>query len=137
MANNRAAIREALKVALSAETLAGLNVYTNRETSLWRSELPAILIYSNQESAVPENLQGRRYYRTLELTVEVRIEASEDASDSVDELLAVIEAIIEEEPTIGGTVQSTILTGTETRVDSEGEKDIGVGVLTYECKYIS
>jgi hypothetical protein len=135
MANNRANIRAALKNLLNEETTAGENVYSSRGTRYWKSELPAICIFSSQEPAQPANLQGTRYNRTLELTIEVRVEAGTDADDEVDSLLAEVEALIQEDPSIGGTVQSTILTSTEIRVDSEGEKDMGVGILTYECKY--
>ena len=139
MANNRAAIRSALANMLSGETAAEANVYPYRETNLWRSELPAILIYTNQEPAIPESLRGARYIRTLELTVEVRVEKgdSESVDDAVDTLLAEIETLVLADSSIGGTVLSTTQTNTEIRVDSDADRDIGVGVLTFECKYVS
>jgi len=137
MANNRAAIRTALKTILSGATTAGTNVYSHRETALWKSELPAILIYSNEESTVPESLRATRYVRTLQLTVEARVEATSNVDNTLDALLAEIETIIVANPSITATVLSTVQTNTEIRVESDGEKDIGVGVLTFECKYIA
>jgi CII-binding regulator of phage lambda lysogenization HflD len=135
--NNRTAIRSALTTLLSGETSAGTNVYANRYTSLWQSELPAILIYTRQESAVPEAMNQSRYIRTLELSIEVRVEASEDVDDSIDSIIGEIEDQLATDQSIGGTVLSSTQTNTEIRVDSDGEKDIGVGILTLECKYIS
>lgn len=137
MANNRTAIRAALKTMLSGNTSAGTNVYTHRETNLWQSELPAILIYSNQERAEPESLRHQRYRRTLELAVEVRVEASTNVDNTIDSLLASIETLVLADTSIGGTVLGTTLTSTEIRVESDAEKDIGVGILNYECLYIA
>ncbi len=137
MANNRPAIRSALKAMLSGNTGAGTNVYSHRQTRLWESELPAILIYSNQEPAQPESLRSTRSIRNLELTIEVRLEASANVDDEVDVLLGEIEVLIVANQSLSGTVLSTTLSNTEIRIDSEGQNDIGVGVLTYECKYVS
>lgn len=122
---------------LSGETDAGTNVYTSRETSLWKSELPAILIYTSQEPTAPESLSARRYIRSLELNIHVKIEATENVDDDLDELVSDIEELIDADQSLGGTVLSAVQTNTEIRVDSEGDKDIGVAIITFECKYIS
>lgn len=137
MANSRADIRSALQSMLSGATSAGTNVYSNRRTALWESELPAILIYSNQESATPESQRVLRYIRTLELLIEVRVQATTAVDDDVDDLLGEIEDLIYADPSIGGTVLKAIQTNTEFRVDSDADQDIGVGVLTFECQYIA
>jgi hypothetical protein len=138
MANNRSAIRDAIKALLLDETDAGANVYTSRTSPLWQSELPAILIYTEDESAKPESMRANsRSIRTLQVTIHAKIEASEDVDDDVDSLVAEIETLISEESSLGGTVLGSQLTNTETRVDMQGESEIGVAVLTYECLYIS
>lgn len=137
MANNRVAIRAALKALLSGETDAGTNVYTNRESRLWKSELPSIIINTPDEPVNIRALNGGIYNRTLTINVEVKVEASEDVDDTLDALLAEVEQIVADNPSLSGTVQAAIQTNTETRIDSEAEKDIGVGILTFECKYSS
>lgn len=137
MANNRSAIRQAIKTLLVDETDALANVYTSRTSLLWKSELPAILIFTEQESAVPESMRNTRSIRTLQVTIHAKLEASEDVDDDVDTLVAEIEVLMTSDSSLGGTVLGSSLTNTETRVESEGEKDIGVAVLTYECKYVS
>jgi hypothetical protein len=135
--NNRQAIRSALKAMLSGETTAGANVFTNRETRLWQSELPAILIYTNQEPSTPESLSARRYIRNLELVIHVKIEATENVDDDLDQIVTEVEEIIDADQSLQGTVLATSQTNTEIRVDSDGEKDIGIAIITFECKYIS
>lgn len=135
--NNRAAIRAAVKALLSGQTDAGTNVYTNRETKLWQSELPAILIYTPTEPIVPEALQGTRYYRTLELQVKIKLEATSSIDDDLDDLAADVEDLMSADRSFGGTVISSIQTNTEISIDSAGENDVGMATLTFECKYIS
>lgn len=137
MANNRANIRAAVKALLEDETDAGPNVYTNRETSLWQSELPAILIFTSEESSRHEAMNRQRYIRTLTLSIKVKLEESSTIDDDLDALLAEVETIIAANNGLGGTVLSTIQTGTEIRIDTEGENPVGVGELTFECQYIS
>ncbi len=137
MANNRSAIRTAIKALLVNQTVAGANVYTNRESNLWQSELPAIIISTGSEPVVAESLQSRRYLRTLELVLKIKIKATASVDDDLDTFVAQVEVIINGAPSLGGTVLTSIQTNTETRVDSEGETDIGVAELTFECKYIS
>lgn len=135
--NNRTTIRTALLDMLVGETSAGTNVYSNRESRLWQSELPSILIYTLQEPLTPESLSARRYIRNLELQIKVKVEATETVDDTLDALVAEVEAIIDADPSLAGTVLTTIQTNTEVSIESEAEKDIGIAVLTFECKYIS
>jgi hypothetical protein len=137
VANNRAAIRAALVSALSGNTSAGTNVYANRETKLWQSELPAILIYTLHEPATPRDLSVRQYIRKLQLAVKVKVESSTTVDDDLDALTAEVEAVIMANSSLSGTVLSTIQTLTEVIVDSTGEEDLATATITFECTYIS
>jgi hypothetical protein len=137
VANNRVQIRSAIKALLTGTTSAGNNVFSSRGHAYWRSELPAICIFTSHEPAQPSNLQNTRYNRTLEISIEVRVEASSSTDDTLDNLIAEIEAIMQANPSLSGTVQSTTLTNTDIRVDTDGEQPIGVGTLSYESKYSS
>ena len=137
MGNNRTAIRAALKTMLSGHTSAGTNVYTNRETSLWQSEVPAILIYSEEEPATREGLQSKRYIRTLHLTIKAKVEGSASVDDDLDALLLEIETLISADESLGGTVYSAVQTTTKITINSDGEQDVGVGEISLECQYIA
>jgi hypothetical protein len=135
--NNRQAIREALKTMLTGQTVATNNIYSNRKSGLWETELPAILIYTTDELAKPVTLQGRQYLRTVQLSVEVRIEGSDTVDDDVDSLLGAIEDIVIADQSIGGTVLITTHTNTQTSINSAADQNIGVGMLSFECQYIA
>lgn len=138
MAHNRVNIKAALKALLLDATDAEDRVFVNREQKVSQSELPCIIIYTPQEESTPSAFPLSRYIRTLQLLIEVRVEASGQVDDDVDNLLAEIEAILLANQSISGTAtQGASLASSEVRVNSDGEKDIGVGVLTYQCKYIS
>jgi hypothetical protein len=137
MANNRSEIRSAIVALLLGNTDADSNVYPNRETKLFQSELPAILIYTLHEPSILESQNGMRYIRTLQLAVKIRVQSSETIDDDLDALTAEVETIIANNPSLNGTVLSTIQTLTEVLVDSTGEEDLATATLTFECKYIA
>jgi hypothetical protein len=137
MANNRSAIRAAIQTLLLGATSAANNVYSNRETKLFQSELPAILTYTLHEAASAEGLSGRRYVRTMLLAVKIRVEAGDSVDDELDSVVAEVETIIAANSSLSGTVLSCVLVSTEVILDSSGEEDIASATLTYECKYIS
>lgn len=137
MANNRVAIRAAIKTMLSGNTSAGTNVYTNRETRLWESELPAILLQTETEPVVPEALNSRRYYRTLELHIKIKAEGTTSVDDTLDALVAEVETIMDANPGLSGSAITSQQTNTTVTLNSDGEKDVGEATLTYEVKYIS
>lgn len=137
MANNRIAIRNALKEMLLGKTSCGNSVFSGREAPVWKSELPAILITTNLESAVPESQSARRYIRTLELVVEIRAESADNIDDDLDDLAAEVEALVNADKSLLGTVLTCLQTNTEMRFDDEAENKTGAALITFECKYLS
>jgi hypothetical protein len=91
MANNRSNIRAAVKTLLDGETDAGDNVYTNRETGFSQTQLPAIIIQTDEEQARPvSGTVSRRSLRTLSLKITVKLEESDSIDDDLDALLAYV-----------------------------------------------
>jgi hypothetical protein len=134
MSNNRANIRTALQTLLED---VDATVFTSRTSNIPTKDLPAIIIYTPSEPATPRALGSRQYIRDLEITLEVKVQASSDVDNELDALVSDIEAAIDGDPSVGGTLQSLVQTNTETRVDEQGEQPIGVAVLTFQAKYIS
>ncbi len=135
----RKLIREAVASLLTDETTAEENVYTNRSTRFWQSELPSILIQSGPEAANPRG-NSLQYVRDFELQIEIRVEANSSVDDELDAIALEIEAILgtkeNKELGIPGTVSSVTYTGFELRTQPDGENEIGVGTLNYQVKYI-
>lgn len=136
MANKRKLIRTAAVSLLSGNTAAGTNVFDNRVTRFWREELPAISVFTRQETATKRDVSGRQSIRVLELQIEVRAEGDEAVDDTLDDICEQIENIIEENQSINGLAHGTVLTNTEIELDADGEKLIGIATLNFEVRYI-
>lgn len=136
MANNRKAIREAVKAILSGNTSVGSNVYTSRNEPLWESELPAILVSTGDEEATPRDNSGRQYIRTLTLTIEIKAEGNATVDDDLDDLANEVETIIVANNSLNATAIAAKYKSTSKTLDAESETEKGVATLTYEVQYI-
>lgn len=136
MPQTRKSIRDAVVALLDGNTSAGNNVYANRETTLWESELPAILVYTADESAEPRDASGRTYIRTLDLNIQIKAEANDTVDDDLDALATEVEDIISNDRSLSGTAISSVYKSTEISLDAESETEKGVATLSYEIKYV-
>jgi hypothetical protein len=134
MSHTRQDIRDAVVTLLSGATSAGTNVYANRETRAWESELPALFIYTKEETADPRDLSGRQSIRTLQLVVECKVVATENVDDDLDTLIDEVEDLLNTANIVN--VLSVLYKNTEITLDSESETEKGVGIINYELKYI-
>jgi minor tail protein U len=136
MAHQRSSIRDAVESLLMDETDAGENVYANRETRLWRTELPSICIYTKDESANGRDLSSRQSIRTLQLIIEIKVKATSGTDDALDDICDQVEEIIKDNNDLSGTSLATQYISTEITLDAESEEESGVAILTYQVKYI-
>lgn len=136
MSHKRTTIRNAVVTMLTGSTTAGSNVYANRMTRNWTSELPAILIYMLDETNVPRDVRSNQYIRTLQLLIEIRTQATTNVDTDIDDIALEVEDLIKADQSLTGNALAAILTSTEVTLDSESELETGVAVLTYEVKYI-
>ncbi len=136
MSHSRKLIRDQVVSILSGQTDAGTNVYANRQTSLWETELPAILVYTKQETAESRDNSGSQYIRTLHLLVEIKAEATSLVDDALDEIALDVEGLFAANRSLNGTALSSELKSTDITLDSGSEKQTGVAILTYEIKSI-
>lgn len=137
MSHTRQNIRDALVTIIqNGNTAAGSNVYPNRETLLWESELPAVLVYTKEETADPRSLSGSQSIRTLEMVIEAKVMATENVDDDIDDLCAEIEDLLSANPSLSGNALSCIYKSTNIDLDSSSENQKGTAILTYQVKYI-
>ena len=117
-------------------TQAGENVYSNRSAYIWATELPIIMIYARNETAIRRATNSPQSIRTLQLIVEIREEANNGLDDTLDEIARKVEEIIGDDTSLRGTSLGTELKDTELSLEPDGEKVIGKLTLTFETKYI-
>lgn len=147
MKHPRQAIREAIKAALVNRTPAAGRVMTNRRTPLSQSpsamgddkELPAILIFTRDESSVIFDESPRRYRRTATVEVEAALEISPTTAldDDLDTFALQIETLMLLDDMLSGAANDTRLTGTGMTIADTGAKLIGAVILTFEVEYFT
>jgi len=137
MTHARTQIRNAVTALLLNNTSAGSKVYESRIYPLDDPKLPAILIYTKQESVGDQMSMSkpRTQHRELQLTIEVYVKANSNIDETADGLALEVEQIIGNDPTPGGLVKDSILSTTEIQYSDEGEKPIAVITLTFAVLY--
>lgn len=138
MTHKRIEIRNYLKDLFANDIAPVKNIFTSREQSINSEVLPAITIFTPEESATPRNLNAKQFIRTLTIKIEVRPEVNAFGPDeSADLMMKDVEDFIFEDPTLGGLVYGLVLTSSVVDVDLEVEKPVSLGVLTFECQYFT
>ena len=136
MSHIRTTLRAALVQLLKdADTDAGDNVYPNRQTATWTSELPAIFVFTKDEQANQRALNSSQSIRALQLIFELRVFANDTTDDDLDTLAKQVEDVIAVAD-ISGTLGRPIYKTTTVELDSNGETQSGVLQLTFEIQYI-
>lgn len=136
MAHKRTDIREAVKTMLLSNTSAGANVFSNRVSAYWKSELPSISIFTTEEEAVPRNVGNRQSIRTMNLRIEIHAEATEDLDQALDDIADEVETILSADTGLTGQAINSTYTGCETELSADATTPVGVIALNYSVKYI-
>ena len=136
MKHARTQIRNAVTTLLNGNTTAGNNVYEARVYPLNDPKLPALLIYTKQETVGEQSMsRPRTQQRELFVTVEAYVKARGNVDEDTDNLAMEIEQLIAADPTLGGLVKDTALDTTETQFSDDGEKPVAVAILTFSVLY--
>ena len=139
MGNKRIEIREKLKELIQLDVnFTSVKVFTSRRSNnVQDEELPSITIVTSEEPVTPESLNRKRYIRKTELRLELRVTASDDVDDVMDDLLSKLEDFMITNSNLEGILLDSVQQTTETDIGVEGNKEIGLGVLVFECTYIA
>lgn len=148
MAHHRQLIRKAVTAALLENTKAGERVYPSRILPLRAlKELPAICVYTDDESADEENLSSPPPDRTLDIVIEGlvavpptrldQLATADTVEDAMDDLALEIENALAVDVYFGDLVARSWLASTETVVMEDGDRPMGLVILTYRADYIA
>lgn len=134
----RQAIREAVRARLiSAATSAGARVYETRMTPFREVELPAIAVYTMDETADDRGSSPRELTRKLTLEIVAAVRAADNVDDALDSISLEIERAMHSDETLGGTASDSVLTSTDIGIEIEGNKPIGMVRINYAVTYYS
>lgn len=140
MPHQRKTIREAIKAAIVAgSTAAGSRVFESRIVPWRTQELPAISVYTDDETVDPDSKSTapRELDRGLQLAIEVAVIASADVDDALDALAFEIERIMDRDETFGGVCSGSILSTTEFGLKVDGERPMGLMRMVYSVRYFT
>lgn len=137
MAHPRQEIREAIAAALTDETAAEDRVYETRIVPWRRAKLPAISVYTLEESAEESGSAPPELKRTIQLAVECAVWQGENLDDAIDAICLEVEHAMRVDHTFAGKASESTLTATTIDIFEEGDKLIGVARLVYEVVYFS
>jgi len=136
MKHARTQIRNAVTALLKGNTTAGDNVFEARVYPLNDPKLPALLIYTKQETVGEQSMsRPRTQQRELMVTIEAYVKARGNVDEDTDTLAMEIEQLVATDPTLGGLVKDTALDTTETQFSDDGEKPVAVAILTFSVLY--
>jgi hypothetical protein len=123
----------------AAATVAAERVHSERVDPLQASddwELPALNIFTRDESADEWSKSPRTLRRVVELAIDI-VADGKTVEDLVDESAKVVEAIVGTDIYLGQWADDTVLRSTETSFDGTGAKKIGVARLVFAVTYAS
>lgn len=144
MGLKRKQIREAVVSLLQADsTLTALvpssRIYESRVETIWNSKLPAVAVYTKNETSEDFSQFSRIVNRSVELAIEIIVDGTQDIDDDLDEISDAIEQILLDSATLVNSElwQDIQMKGFETTFASEGSKQIGAGRMEFEIQYQS
>jgi hypothetical protein len=138
MSHVRQQIRDRIATLAAGVSGFSTSVYKMRKYALDDAKLPAILVYTNDESSSLITVGARTLRRVINVSVEVMAKGSSTSiHDTVDGYCVSLEEAIAADFTLNGLAKSCILTATETDVNIEGEQAIASARLIYAVEYIT
>lgn len=140
MANHvRTQIRDAAVDLLDALTTTSTRCSGGRPRSrpVQESELPCLLVYTNEEESEPVSGQmgTRRMDRNCQLIVHGYAQGTGDVDATLDTIAKEVEAALAAAPTLGGLAKDSYLTGTAKESDPEAQQPTWEIVLTFTVQY--
>ena len=138
MSHVRQQIRDRVATLVTGLPTTGASVYKMRRYALDDAKLPAICVYTTDESSSLITIGSRTLRRVINVVVDIIIKGSSTAvSDSLDTICVSAEEAMAADFTLNGLAKSSVLTSSEIDVNVEGEKSIASARLVYAVEYIT
>lgn len=138
MSHVRQQIRDRVATLVTGLPTTGASVYKMRRYALDDAKLPAICVYTTDESSSLITIGSRTLRRVINVVVDIIIKGSSTAvSDSLDTICVSAEEAMAADFTLNGLAKSSVLTSSEIDVNVEGEKSIASARLVYAVEYVT
>jgi len=136
MAHVRKAIREQVVTTITSLSTTGSNVYETRYFPLQTGNLPALIVYTLDETVEDYTLgqNTRTQFRALNLIIEAHCRGTANIDDTLDTIAEEVEEAMVTDISRGGHAKDTKLVATEVDFDTASQKT-GLMRLTYLISY--
>lgn len=136
MAHARQTIREQVGTTLTGLSTTGSNVFQSRVYPLQESNLPALLIYTKEESSEAVVMGSNRVIeRELTLAVEAYVKTNTNSDDTIDTIAEEVETAIGADSTLNNKAKDVFLVSTDINYVGEGENPVAVATLNFLVSY--
>lgn len=138
MAHVRKQIRDRVAALVTGLPTTGANVYKMRRYALDDAKLPAICVYTMDESSSLITIGSRTLNRTINVAVQAfAVGSSTTISDTIDAICVEVEEAIAADFQLNGLAKSCVLTESQIDISVEGEKSVGNVSLIYSVDYVT
>ena len=136
MAHVRKPIREHVVTTVTSLSTTGSNVYETRYFPLQTGNLPALIVYTLDETVEDYTIgqNTRTQLRSLNLIIEAHCRGTANIDDTLDTIAEEVEEAMVTDITRGGNAKDTKLVSTEVDFDTASQKT-GLMRLTYLISY--
>ena len=136
MAHVRKAIREHVVTTVTSLSTTGSNVYETRYFPLQTGNLPALIIYTLDETVEDYTIgqNTRTQFRALNLIIEAHCRGTANIDDTLDTIAEEVEEAMVTDITRGGNAKDTKLVATDVEFETASQKT-GLMRLTYLISY--
>ena len=136
MAHIRKTIREHVVTTVTSLSTTGSNVYETRYFPLQTGNLPALIVYTLDETVEDYTIgqNTRTQLRSLNLIIEAHCRGTANIDDTLDTIAEEVEEAMVADITRGGNAKDTKLVSTEVDFDTASQKT-GLMRLTYLITY--
>ena len=136
MAHIRKTIREHVVTTITSLSTTGSNVYETRYFPLQTGNLPALIVYTLDETVEDYTIgqNTRTQLRSLNLIIEAHCRGTANIDDTLDTIAEEVEEAMVTDITRGGNAKDTKLVSTEVDFDTASQKT-GLMRLTYLITY--
>ena len=136
MAHVRKAIREHVVTTITSLSTTGSNVYETRYFPLQTGNLPALIVYTLDETVEDYTLgqNTRTQFRALNLIIEAHCRGTANIDDTLDTIAEEVEEAMVTDISRGGHAKDTKLVATDVEFDTASQKT-GLMRLTYLISY--
>lgn len=138
MAHVRKQIRDRIATLVTGLSTTGSSVYKMRRYALDDEKLPALCVYTMDESSNLVTVGTRTLRRVINVAVQAFVKGSSTTvSDTLDTICVEVEEAIAADFNLNGLAKSCILASTEIDINVEGEQSIASAAMVYSVEYIT